>query len=308
VSDSPAPLDPQAPLPPPVVATPSLGAHVATRDTFDPASVASSFVPLQVAPPPHLFATWWLRYMLLLTQLVAIVVVLLTAYSTAPEPVVGSPLVVVPHAMAAVLLVGWSALAMLDAGRLLPSTRYKRRSSASEAVALWIVALAAPLACIRVVWWARDRFAERSDDTGAVLVTVVAVLATFVAVWSPFRYHARQAHRIGAPARVINAWFWVPLLAAVGGLAITALGLHDMLTENGVTPPERMVQVGVLYGIPALVLALSTWRATTVFDEVIDLRWRRWRTDWEQTIAAMTAQPPPGPEMAPAHGFNDPSV
>jgi hypothetical protein len=273
-----------------------------------PVVTGSGFVALQVAPPPRLFATWWLRYMLVLTQLVTIVVVLLTAYSRQARAVFTAAPVVVPHAMSALLLVGWSALAMLDAGRLLPSTRYQRRSSASMAIALWMLAFSAPLASIRVVWWARDRFAERPHDDGALLVTVVVVFLCFVAVWSPFRYHARQAHRIGAPARVVNAWFWAPLLAAVGGLAITALGLHDMLAENGVTPGERMVQVGVLYGIPALMLALSTWRATTVFDEVIDLRWRRWRTDWEQTLAAMNAQPPPGPEMVPAHGLNGPSA
>jgi hypothetical protein len=36
-----------------------------------------------------------------------------------------------------------------------------------------------------------------------------------------------------------------------------------------------------------------------VFDEVIELRWIRWRNEWEQTLVAFAAQPPPGPEASP---------
>jgi hypothetical protein len=36
-----------------------------------------------------------------------------------------------------------------------------------------------------------------------------------------------------------------------------------------------------------------------VFDEVIELRWMRWRTEWEQTLVAFASQPPPGPEASP---------
>jgi hypothetical protein len=54
-----------------------------------------------------------------------------------------------------------------------------------------------------------------------------------------------------------------------------------------------------VFGLPALVFALTTWRATTVFDEVVDLRWRRWRGEWEQTLLSIAAQPPPGPEASP---------
>jgi len=78
-----------------------------------------------------------------------------------------------------------------------------------------------------------------------------------------------------------------------------ALGLHETLAEDGFTDLERTVQVGVLYAVPALMFAMSTWRATTVFDEVIELRWLRWRTEWEQTMVAFAAQPPPGPEASP---------
>ena len=64
------------------------------------------------------------------------------------------------------------------------------------------------------------------------------------------------------------------------------------------TAAERSIQTAVVYGIPAFVFALSTWRATTVFDEVIDLRWRRWRTEWETTLLELASQPAPGPELA----------
>jgi hypothetical protein len=253
-----------------------------------------TFAPLRVDPPPRIFATWWLRYLLFAAQLVGIGAVLLTEYAGA-DRFVDSP-ALVPFVVAAVLLVGWSALAMVDASRLVPASRYQRSSSALVAVLFWVVAFAAPLVTLRVVDWARDRFAVDPDDLWAVVVTVAVVLVCFLLVWLPFRYHTHQAQRIGAPHRVVASWFWLPLVAAVGAVAINALGLREYLAEDGLTDVERTLQLAVVFGAPALVFALSTWRATTVFDEVIDLRWRRWRGEWEQTLAAMAAQPLPPPE------------
>jgi hypothetical protein len=197
------------------------------------------------------------------------------------------------------MLVCWSALAMTDARRLVPATPYQRASSGPLVVALWLLAFAAPIGGLRAVEWARDRFAANPDDALVIVTTVGAVLVCFVLVWLPFRYHTIQARRIGAPARIVGAWFWLPLVAGVGALLISALGLDDSLQENGLTDLERTIQVGVVFGLPALVFALTTWRATTVFDEVVDLRWRRWRGEWEQTLLMMASQPPPGPEASP---------
>ncbi len=256
-----------------------------------------SFAALRSEPPPRLFATWWLRYLLALAQLVGIVVVLLREYA---EPgVMGVPIVVVPHVMAAAMLVGWSALAMLDAARLVPATRYRPTSRAWVAIILWIGAFVAPVAALAIVDELRMRFGDEADDLVPIAIGAVGMLVCFVMVWLPFRYHVRQAHRIGAPVRVVAAWFWLPLVAAVGVLAVMALGLHDTLADGGFTDMERSVQVAVLYGVPALMFAMTTWRATTVFDEVIELRWMRWRTEWEQTLLALAAQPPPGPEASP---------
>jgi hypothetical protein len=255
------------------------------------------FAPLRVDPPPQLFATWWLRYLLVLAQLVGIVVVLLTHYAQAGG-VANSSAVITPYLLAACMLVCWSALAMLDAKRLVPATLYHRSSSAVVAVVLWLVAFAAPVGAFRAVEWARDRFADNPDDVSVVIATIAAVLSCFVLVWLPFHYHTAQAHRIGAPARVVAAWFWLPLIAAVGVVLVDSLGLAESLEDGGLTASERTVLVAVVFGVPALMFAMCTWRATTVFDEVIDLRWRRWRKEWEQTLAAMAAQPPPGPEAS----------
>ena len=269
-----------------------------------PASpTVASFTPLRSDPPPRLFATWWLRYLLVLSQFVGVVVVLLREYAIAGGTDV--LFVVVPHVMAGVMLVGWSALAMLDAARLLPATRYQRPARAWVAVVLWLGAFASPAATAVVIQRVSGRFADvtdGTDDFAPVAIGSGAVLVCFVVVWLPFRYHVHQAQRIGAPVRVVAAWFWLALLAAVGGLATMALGLRDNLAEGGLTDLERTLQIGVLYGFPALVFAASTWRATTVFDEVIELRWTRWRNAWEQTLAAFVAQPPPGPEASPILG------
>jgi len=258
---------------------------------------AHSFSPLRSGPPPRLFATWWLRYLLILSQLVGIAVVLLREYAVPGG--MDTLVVVAPHVMAAVMLVGWSAFAMLDAARLVPATRYRQPSRAWVAVVLWLVAFAAPVASVSVIERVRDRFTNDTDDLVPVAIGAGTLLVCFVLVWLPFRYHVRQANRIGAPVAVVAAWFWLPLLAVVGVLLAMAFGLRDLLADGGFTDLERTVQVGVLYGVPALMFALSTWRATTVFDEVIELRWMRWRTEWEQTLAALAAQPPPGPEASP---------
>jgi hypothetical protein len=255
-----------------------------------------SFKPLRSEPPPRLFATWWLRYLLALSQLVGIVVVLLRE-NAVPGGI--DELVVIPHAMAAVMLVGWSAFAMLDAKRLVPATRYQQPSRWWVAVGLWLGAFAAPVVAIAAVDGLRDRVTDGTDDLLPVSIVVGILFGCFVLVWLPFRYHVRQAHRIGAPAGVVAAWFWLPLLAIVGVLLAMALGLHDLLADDGLTDLERTVQVAVLYGVPALMFALTTWRATTVFDEVIELRWLRWRNEWEQTLLAFAAQPAPGPEASP---------
>lgn len=260
---------------------------------------APVFVPLRVDPPPRLYATWWIRYTLFLAQMVGLAVVLLTEYATGPTSVATAPVVVVPYALVGVLLVAWSGLAMFDAARLVPATRYHPPSRPWVAMTLWLVAFAAPVVAVVTVERARERFTEDADDIGVVIVTVAVVMICFLLVWLPFQYHTRQAHRIGAPARVVAAWFWLPLLAAVGALAINALGLHDFLAGAGFTDWDRTVQVAVIFGLPALTFALSTWRATTVFDEVIEIRWLRWRKEWEQTLDAMAAQPAPGPEHIP---------
>ncbi len=155
--------------------------------------------------------------------------------------------VVVPHVMAAVMLVGWSALAMLDAARLVPATRYRRPSRAWVAVVLWLGAFAAPVIAATAIDRIQDRFEEGTDELLSVSVAVGVVLACFILVWLPFRYHVRQAHRIGAPVNVVAAWFWLPLVALVGVLLAMALGLHDLLAENGFTDLERTVEVAVLY-------------------------------------------------------------
>ncbi len=258
---------------------------------------AASFTALRTEPPPQLFATWWLRYVLVLSQLVGIAVVLLREYAVPDSLDVA--FVVIPHAMAAVMLVGWSALAMIDAARLVPATRYRAQSRASVAVVLWLGAFAVPVLAVIVVERIREQFAESTDDLVPMAIGTVTVLTCFVLVWLPFRYHVRQARRIGAPASVVAAWFWLPLVAVVGVLVALALGLRVMLADDGFTDAERTLQLAVVYGAPALVFALSTWRATTVFDEVIELRWLRWRNEWEQTLAALAAQPAPGPEVSP---------
>ena len=102
----------------------------------------------------------------------------------------------------------------------------------------------------------------------------------------PFRYLSLQAARIGAPRRVMIEWFWVPVLAVGCGQLIMAMGLRGDLEADGLTDTERLVETGVVYGLPMLLFALTAWRATAAFDNLIDLRWRRWKTGWDQSVAA----------------------
>lgn len=286
-------MAPQASTPVPVEAAYRAGSHEVSAVSLE----GYSFKPLRTEPPPRLFATWWLRYLLALSQLVGIVVVLLREYAVPGG--LDEVFVVVPHAMAAVMLVGWSAFAMLDAKRLVPATRYQQPSRWWVAVGLWIGAFVAPVVAVAAVDGFRERVTDGTDDLLPVSVAVGVLFGCFVLIWLPFGYHVRQARRIGAPVSVVAAWFWLPLVAIVGVLLAMAFGLHDMLADGGLTDLERTAQVAVLYGVPALMFAMTTWRATTVFDEVIELRWLRWRNEWEQTLLAFAAQPAPGPEASP---------
>ena len=244
------------------------------------------------SPPPRLATQPWLRYLLLLSQAAGIAAVLQREYEQAGAMMVS--IVVIPHVVAAILLVAWSIFAMLDAARLVPATRYVGTPRASVVVVLWLAAFAAPVAAYRVLEQVRDRFAERTDDLAVIAATVGAIVICFFIVWLPFRYHIRQAHRIGVRGRVVAEWFWLPLFSLVGVLAVMALGLREVLMEDGTTDLERVAQVAVVYGVPALIFALSTWRVTSAFDNVIELRWIRWRSEWDQAMAARgsSAQPP----------------
>lgn len=254
------------------------------------------FVPLRTDPPPNLLSTWWLRYLLLLLMILAIATSLLVERASSPGDVVSSAPVIGLHLSAAALLVVWSDRAMRNAALLVPPTRYRQAARGWVATVLWLVALCAPVVAGAVVSSLRRRAEDPVNDGGVLTATVVIALLAAVVVYLPFRYHARHAQRIGAPHSVFLQWFWLPLLAAVACIGALALGLDQMLAEDGWTAGDRVARVAVGYGAPVLLFALSTWRAVTVFDEVIDIRWRRWRTEWEQTLADMSAQPPPGPE------------
>ena len=81
---------------------------------------------------------------------------------------------------------------------------------------------------------------------------------------------------------------WLGFEGAEVTVAATASGAAD-----------RTARTALVYGVPALVFTWSTWRAVTVFDEVLELRWHRWKAEWEQTLEAMAKQPEPGPEDSP---------
>jgi hypothetical protein len=256
------------------------------------------FVPLRSEPPPRLVATWWLRVVMFVAMCGALASVLLTEYFGEAGDVRSSSVIVGFHLASAGALVAWSFLAIHNAERLVPASRYSKSSSGSIAVALWLLAFAAP-GCVLIMYRELSGRLDDSDDVQAVFIMAAIVLAAFILVWLPFRYHARHAARVGAPHRTMYRWFFAPIFATVGGLAILAMGLRTMLAEEGMTQTERVIQVGVAYGLPMLVFVLSTIRAVTVIDEVVDLRWRRWKTEWEHTLQEFVAQPLPGPEGSP---------
>ncbi len=270
-----------------------------TGSAHDLVTGNGKFTPLRSDPPPLLMPTWWLRYTLFGLLLAALVLTLFTEHTGEPGDVTRSASVAVVHLGAAACLVIWSLLSMHNAESLVPANRYQHKARGWLAALLWVLAFATPAAAAITHVRLEDRLANK-DDIVAVIIFGVAVLAAFVAVWAPFRYCSRHAARIGVPHRALIAWFWVTLVALVGGLAINALGLRDMLAEDGLSNADRLIGISVVYGLPMLVFALGAWRALTVFDEVIDLRWRRWKNEWEQTLADFTAQPAPGPERSPA--------
>lgn len=256
------------------------------------------FTPLRSDPPPLLVPTWWLRYGLFGLLVAALLLTLSTEYAGEPGDVGRSTSIAIVHLCAAACLVIWSFFAMHNAESLVPANRYQHKARGWLAALLWTLAFASPAAALGAHAQLEARLAD-PEDIFAVVIFAGVVLAAFILVWAPFRYSSRHAAQIGAPHGPVIAWFWVTLVAAVGGLAIDALGMRDTLTEDGLSDADRLIAIGVVYGLPMLVFSLGAWRALTVFDEVIDLRWRRWKQEWEQTLEDFTAQPAPGPE-APA--------
>lgn len=249
----------------------------------------AEFVPLRTDPPPSLGSTLWTRSTLTLTMLAAIAAALVTALLDGDA--LTSPVVVVLHVAVVALLVVWSYVAMGNVDALVPATRYTPPARGVLAGALWVVGCAAPVVAVVAVRRVGTRFADVEEFAPTMAVISIVLLALLVA-WLPFRYHVRQAARIGAPHRTMRAWFWAPVLSFVAVASLLALGLAERLEG----PVDRGSRLALVYGIAAATFTWSTWRAVTVFDEVIDLRWRRWRSDWEQTLRDMAAQPPPGPE------------
>ena len=278
-------------------AAPRVGSPV--RPLVESTLERPDFEPLRSDPPPFLMPTWWIRSAILAVTLAAPAMVLWVEYHGVADDVGSSAPVAALHIGAGLLLMLWSFLAMRNAARIVPPSRYTQRSRGSIAVMLWALAAAAPVGVVAASQRMSDRLND-PNDTSAALSQAAIVLIAFLLVWLPFRYHARQASRVGAPHRAMISWFFAPLVASVGGVLAVSLGLGEMLAEGGLSPTERVVQVAVAYAMPMVVFALSTWKAITVFDEVIDLRWRRWRTDWEQTLGRLADEPPPGPEDSPS--------
>lgn len=303
--EDPARVRPQGPTIPPLETTAptdfvdgqaGLGSDATTRPLVHD---DKEFSPLRTDPPPSLLPTMWIRSALVLLMFAALAATLWTEYHGQPGDVGTSALVAGTVGAAVVALLAWSFLTMQNANAIVPPKRYQGPSRGWLAVVLWLGAFVAPIGAVVTYGIVRDRL-EDPDDMAAVVILAAAVLVGFVLVWLPFRYHARQATRIGAPHRTMIAWFWLPMMSVVAGVLIMALGFHDQLAEDGFTAVERMSQVGVVFGLPMLLLTLSTWRAVTVFDEVLDLRWNRWKNEWEHTLLAFQDEPEPGPEDSPS--------
>ena len=256
------------------------------------------FVPLRSDPPPALVPTWWLRSAVVVFLCVVMGAMLWTEYQGASSDVVLSAAVWAAHGLAGMPLLLWSYLAMGNVGRIVPGSRYQRRPSGSMAVVLWLLAAAAPFGVIAVARWLDERLND-SEDLAAVTMLVATVFVGLGLIWLPFGYHSRQASRVGAPHRVMLRWFFAPVLSGVGALVVVSVWLGGLLAADGLETSERLLQAGVVYAVPMSVFVFSTWRAITVFDEVIDLRWRRWRAEWEQTLGNLAALPVPGPENSP---------
>lgn len=249
-------------------------------------------------PPPTAIPTTWIRLTLVGLLVAALAATLWTEYAGRAGDVAASGLVIATHGFAVVALIAWSAAAMHNANTIVPPRRYQHPSRSWLAVVLWSVAFIAPACAAAVYAGLRERLTD-PDDLGAVITLSLTVLVASVLVWLPFRYHARQAARIGAPHRIMIAWFWIPLVSLVGGVLIVALGLHEELAVDGLTEFERTLQVGIVYGLPMLLLTLSTWRAVAVFDEVLELRLTRWTAEWNETLR-VTHDPPDTARPDPA--------
>lgn len=250
------------------------------------------FVPLRTDPPPELASTLWIRSALALTILAVAILVLLVELVGRPGAMFVQPAVVIPHGAVVVLLIVWSGRALANVDAIMPPSTYSAGPRVRLAGAMWVAGFVVPASAALLVGQIGSEFAD-AEAAAPTVATIAVVVVALLAAWLPFQYHRRHAVRIGAPQPIMMLWFWAPLTTFVVGLAVLAYVYRGRIAGDGF---ERTIGVGGVYGLATAVFAWSTWRAVVVFDEVIDLRWRRWKSDWEQTLADLIAQPTPPPD------------
>lgn len=263
-------------------------AHGRATDTLATETDQSSTGWLRSDPPPILMYTTWLRIVLVFMLFGALAAALWFRYTSSSNDAADAQWVVGLHAGVIGALIVWSFVSMRNADALVPATRYQSRSRGWVAASLWLLAFSAPIGAVVASDAARALFDDPNHPNYVFVQIAIGVIVAAI-VWLPFRYLAVQASRVGAPRRVMFEWFLLPALAIGGGLLIMALGLRDDLQVDGLTDNERLVEASVVYGLPMLLFALTAWRATAAFDGVINVRWRRWKTGWDQSVAAFGA-------------------
>lgn len=268
-------------------ATAWMRAHGREADALALDNEESPTAWLRTDPPPVLMYTMWLRVVLALLMLGALGASLWFRYTSESNEAADAKWVVGLHAGVIGAIIVWSFVSMRNAAALVPATRYQTRSRGWVAASLWLVAIGAPIGGIVVSDAARELF-DDPDHVNFVFVQMAIGFVVLSIVWLPFRYLAVQSSRIGAARSVMFAWFWLPVLAIGGGQLIMALGLRSDLEADGWTDTERLIEAGVVYGLPMLLFALTAWRATSAFDSVISVRWRRWQIGWEQSEVAFS--------------------
>ena len=165
-------------------------------------------------------------------------------------------------AVALATLMTWSGLAVENARRAKPATRYTTATHPAMGAVSWLIpplyAIWSVGMVLAVSVWADDAPTDSDRHLAAPFLAILLFLIGVVLAYLPFGVLNRTAKWVGADSARVRQWFWATALAAaLAVVAILFMGVIEAVDgETAIDEVERTTLVA-FYG--ALLLPWLSW-------------------------------------------------